>query len=305
MPVVQRLFTDEKTNSELIKKAIPVQNMNAEIQREIIQPAAGMTKNIDGINNSRSANSGIETVIRQKTTKTSENTIQRDFGTNEGASGDDLRSLLSSLPTHYEMPKEQIEAIRSGKNDSQQNSIIQREYSRTQSDGNQQIQKNSPVPIASTENEVQRTVDFILPNSSKNSRPTESVSEIQREFSGNEQHSMNALPFSKGSKQFSGENSGNTSSGKSKNNYFPGVSNFSETSGNATIQREIDTSSSDESASKQNSSKPTNKLTDEDFKDILDEKPTVTSRELEILADRLLPRIKRIMRSEMERSIFR
>ena len=33
--------------------------------------------------------------------------------------------------------------------------------------------------------------------------------------------------------------------------------------------------------------------------------PEITSQQLEELADKLLPRIKRIMRAEMERSLFR
>lgn len=314
MPVIQRIFTDEPTLQETEKTAVSAHNENSVIQRQMIQSMDHLPENIDGVNNSISPIDERSNVIQREIIKRAEplsdseisqknadNTVQREIST----AGGDLQSLLSTLPTHYEMPKEQIEAIRSGKNISSQNSSIQREYSRIPSDINQQSKKEDHMSAISTQNEIQRTVDLVLPKPPEKSKGSGSVSKIQRESVKKDQPAMMSFPFPTSMGQLPGANSENRSSRNYQNNDYPGDSDFSGASGSDTIQRELDTKSSEKSGKTTDSTDFGFLFSDKEKEEIKKESPKVTPRELEILADRLLPRIKRIMRSEMERSIFR
>ena len=314
MPVIQRIFTDEPTHQETEKTAVSAHNENSVIQRQMIQSMDHLPENIDGVNNSISPIDERSNVIQREIIKRAEplsdseisqknadNTVQREIST----AGGDLQSLLSTLPTHYEMPKEQIEAIRSGKNISSQNSSIQREYNRIPSDINQQSKKEGHISAISTQNEIQRTVDLVLPKPPKKSKGSGSVSKIQRESVKKDQPAMMSFPFPTSMGQLPGANSENRSSRNYQNNDYPGDSDFSGASGSDTIQRELDTKSSEKSGKTTDSTDFGFLFSDKEKEEIKKESPKVTPRELEILADRLLPRIKRIMRSEMERSIFR
>ena len=314
MPVIQRIFTDEPTHQKTEKTAVSAHNENSVIQRQMIQSMDHLPENIDGVNNSLSPIDERSNVIQREIIKRAEplsdseisqknadNTVQREIST----AGGDLQSLLSTLPTHYEMPKEQIEAIRSGKNISSQNSSIQREYGRIPSDINQQSKKEDHISAISTQNEIQRTVDFVLPKPPEKSKGSGSVSEIQRESVKKDQPAMMSFSFPTSMGQLPGANSENRSSRNYQNNDYPGDSDFSGASGSDTIQRELDTKSSEKSGKTTDSTDFGFLFSDKEKEEIKKESPKVTPRELEILADRLLPRIKRIMRSEMERSIFR
>ena len=205
-------------------------------------------------------------------------TVQRE--TASGSSGD-LSELLKGLPTHYEMPQEQIEAIRFGK-----------QYTPSGSSG------------SAPENAVQR--EMLPPKKTEKlsaaGRPRKSS--VSREYDPEQ-----SSPFS-GQWDLPSGSFGQKNSAGNQGSPF----RSSESSGNnsdSVVQREYLESEKTESrietepAAPQSAAKDESPAENELNKRLEELLPEVTAKQLDQLADQLLPRIKRIMRNEMERSLFR
>ncbi|MBQ6481619.1 MAG: hypothetical protein IJI45_10915, partial [Anaerolineaceae bacterium] len=293
LPAVQKQQSVGTVQREILKSAQPVSTSSDVvssgnvIQRESM-PEGEVFQNLHGMTN--------------------ESVLPFDNSVVQREPNDNLASLLRSLPPHYEMPKEQIEAIRSGTAYTPQNDVVHREIIPLQ-DTKEQSQNNTSLSEAKIQPVVQREAEFILPkrHSDNSSEKAEQESTIQREISSSQSKKIlnSALPMgSFGSSNSSGADSSRQSFGNTPSNYFPGVTN-NNVQNSGTVQREFKDkfdSAIDSLFPDSLKSKPASGKSDDDEQNTA---PEVTRRDLDMLADKLLPRIKRIMRSEMERSIFR
>ena len=296
LPVVQRQMSAEVNRRETLKSAVPMvpsdrndSNSGNVIQRERSQKGADFNTQQSPIQNTGSSvNSHVSSAVP---------VVQRE-------PDDDLSSLLRSLPMHYEMPKEQIESIRRGEPQKAQNNAVQREYVRPGSSSKPDINDSQRLsPAASVQSSVQRELDLVLPKhkTGDSGSNSENAAFVQRELISklpdtgvNPSNSTVMRSFG----NLSGANS-RPQGDRSTQSPFPGTENhFNDRPDSSTIQREMAekpaTDISDIGSDAEEAAAPD--------KDLL---PEVTPRDLEKLADKLVPRIKRIMRSEMERSIFR
>ena len=273
--VVQRepLKTAEPVRAHEEKTVMPVISESEKtgvVQREPLKTA-------EPVNDTAKKNGTLSTA----------NTVMRE----SASSTDDLSSLLSSLPTHYEMPKEQVEAIRSGSSYTagQNEATVQREPADTGKPGKgSSTGKNAKA--ASRSGTVQRESDFALPHSlaGRKAGTGKSSSTVQREFDQT--------------------NQGRKTADNSRPNSFPADrGSFPEQSEPDTIQREIAApESSGVTADANESAADTSTANEAAVKETIEKAiPEVTPRQLDALAEKLLPRIKRIIRAETERSIFR
>ena len=296
LPVVQRQMSAEVNRRETLKSAVPMvtsdrndSNSGNVIQRERAQKGTDFNTQQSLIQNTGSSvNSHVSSAAP---------VVQRE-------PDDDLSSLLCSLPMHYEMPKEQIESIRRGEPQKAQNNAVQREYVRPGSSSKPDINDSQRLsPAASVQSSVQRELDLVLPKhkTGDSGSNSENAAIVQRELISklpntgvNPSNSTVMRSFG----NLSGANS-RPQGDRSTQSPFPGTENhFNDRPDSSTIQREMAekpaTDISDIGSDAEEAAAPD--------KDLL---PEVTPRDLEKLADKLVPRIKRIMRSEMERSIFR
>ena len=296
LPVVQRQMSAEVNRRETLKSAVPMvpsdrndSNSGNVIQRERSQKGADFNTQQSPIQNTGSSvNSHVSSAVP---------VVQRE-------PDDDLSSLLRSLPMHYEMPKEQIESIRRGEPQKAQNNAVQREYVRPGSSSKPDINDSQRLsPAASVQSSVQRELDLVLPKhkTGDSGSNSENAAFVQRELisklpdtgvnpsNSTVMRSFGNLPGANNRPQ----------GDRSTQSPFPGTDNsFNNRPDSSTVQREMTekpkTDISDIGSDAEEAAAPD--------KDLL---PEVTPRDLEKLADKLVPRIKRIMRSEMERSIFR
>jgi len=239
----------------------------------------------------------------------------------ERESDEDLQSMLSRLPKHYEMPKEQIEAIRSGKpytgnkglSSSGQEAEVRREFSDSADRFGSKAGAAKQVPgsqaaEAIARDIVQREPEFVLPKKSGSSdRAHDNAGQVvQREIDGNIVQPEKTVP---GTVKMPGI--GNMPNAFFGQNSFKGNSsgpsdNYSRSDGNdGLVQREPMTGSEPDTIQREllDAAGPEN---DRTAQENIDEARTpVTAKQLDRLADKLVPRIKRIMRAEMERSVFR
>ena len=293
LSAVQKQQSEGTVQREILKSAQPIStSSDVDLSGNVIQrenmPGGDGYQNLHGMSN-ESISSFDNSVIQREP-------------------NDNLTSLLRSLPTHYEMPKEQIEAIRSGTAYTPQNDVVHREIIPLQ-DSKVQSQNNTSLSEAKIQPVVQREAEFVLPkrHNDNSSEKAEQVSTIQREISSSQPKKIlnSALPMgSFGSSNSSGADSSRQSFGNTSSNYFPGVTN-NNVQNSGTVQREFKDkfdSAIDSLFPDSLKSKPASGKSDDDEQNTA---PEVTRRDLDMLADKLLPRIKRIMRSEMERSIFR
>jgi hypothetical protein len=161
-------------------------------------------------------------------------------------------------------------------------------------------------PVQKTE--IQRESNFVLPKPQNGNKPenknTDAV--VQRE---NFTKPSGSNSFKSSSKQTTGFGQlphggfGNNNFAKNSGSLPSGESYFERNQPLNTVQREMN----DAGSAAQNSTPispviNTEKILEEELNE---HQPEATARQLEILADRLVPRIKRIIRAEMERSIFR
>ena len=254
-----------------------------------------------------------------------EKTVQRELNENAGkqihtdADNTVRREIKPGTLMHYEMPQQQIDAIRSGN----KADTVRREMDHESSEKPHQMA--APVIQPPT---VRRESNFVLPKTqSSNKAQEESAgSVIQRAYAAwNSDNRFSGLPFpgmGNMGKQGPSLNSSQKMSGKS--------SSGNDSRSSSTIQREMlgdlvtkakDAASSATSAAQSavssaktavssvfsknepdTSEKDDNDAAEKVLETLL---PEITSQQLEELADKLLPRIKRIMRAEMERSLFR
>ena len=228
--------------------------------------------------------------------------VQRAPLDTDSTSGDDIGSLLSSLPTHYEMPREQIEAIRSGQNDTAQHNAVQREYVPSHAENSLAENVNATTAAPMVENTIQREPNFVLPSQRKKSNTSTSENEpvIRRESKPAQASPVPA--FNSSMHPGSGFFSSNSNNFNKPQNMYPGVNSAQTQQPVGVIQRDMLDDVMDKFV---NSESTGSKTVDDSTGEVEEILPEVTPRDLEILADRLLPRIKRIMRAEMERSIFR
>ena len=303
MPVVTEPVAENLVQREPLETAKPVREAPAKvetvsenktadvIQREPLETAAPIQEKPEKVDMPVISDAAAPDVIQREPLSA-------------GDKSEDFSSLLSSIPTHYEMPQEQIDAIRAGKSYSAP--TVQREMDDSEPEKKQT--ENKAAAAVPSKNEVQREPDFVLPKARKESRSNSSQSqaEVQREMQPNARaQSFPGLQF--GPKP--GPNPTGSQSGPA--GYFPGVSNSPMDNGNAsgTIQREMEDSApaANEKPAEGTDSPAGDKVDGTPaVKDALNDLlPEVTSKQLDALADKLLPRIKRIIRAETERSIFR
>ncbi len=239
----------------------------------------------------------------------------------ERESDEDLQSMLSRLPKHYEMPKEQIEAIRSGKpytgnkglSSSGQEAEVRREFSDSADRFGSKAGAAKQVPgsqaaEAIARDIVQREPEFVLPKKSGSSdRAHDNAGQVvQREIDGNIGQPEKTVP---GTVKMPGI--GNMPNAFFGQNSFKGNSsgpsdNYSRSDGNdGLVQREPMTGSEPDTIQREllDAAGPENDRTAQE--NIDEARKPVTAKQLDRLADKLVPRIKRIMRAEMERSVFR
>ena len=225
---------------------------------------------------------------------------------------DDLQSLLSGLPTHYEMPKEQIEAIRSGKpytpsaaGNASSGDTVQREpadQSRQTAGSKQNAPKqkaqgndSKQAAEAVTRDIVQRESDFVLPKQQKSGASEKSA---EREAPKKENKKASSAPKLAGLPQGNfGQNgpAGNSGAFSAPSGGFAGAQ------ASGVVQREMSSATEAKQVLDAAENTPAENV-EQKVEAVF---PEVTARQLEILADKLVPRIKRIMRTEMERGIFR
>ncbi len=237
---------------------------------------------------------------------------------------EDLTSLLSRLPTHYEMPKAQIEAIRSGKpytgnkgaEGSSRETVVNRQYTKTipqpseQKKSSENVITDGKAAEAAVHKTVQREPALVLPKQQKHADPVKGKTEqtVQRE-----NETTSAVP------NFSGASTGKMPGASKKphdsfgQNGFMGIGGFGTTNNGffggqpGLIQREpLESSEPDTVQRAPISATETayeNKVSSDEISE--DVPKTLTARELDTLADKLVPRIKRMMRAEMERNVFR
>ena len=293
LPVVHRQQSAESVQRETLKTAKPVNTLSAaDLSGNVIQREKLTGEDVSQLYHGMTGASADASLIQREP-------------------NDDLTSLLKSLPSHYEMPKEQIESIRSGTPYTSQNNAVQREFIPPQY-GNEQskAQNSASLSEARAQSIVQREAEFVLPKryTDNISKSEELKSTVQREVSSSHasKKSNSSLPM--GNSGF--VNSSEAASTRQNNNttlsnYFPGVDNSNNNAQTSdTVQREFSdklNSAIDSIMPDSLKSKPSSGQSD----DNTEAAAKVTRRDLDILADKLLPRIKRIMRSEMERSIFR
>ena len=292
LPVVQRQRASETVQRESLKTAVPVESSAGVpqmpvLRREFSENHSRQEKQPGG-SHSEGTPAAATPVIQRES----------DF-----SSGDDLQSLLSSLPTHYEMPRAQVEAIRSG--NIPQSNAVQREYQASQPEK----QGEKAVSTASPQSMIQREPDLVLPKQqnhnaayTQNSAAGEPV--IQREMAAPSKKS--SMPFPgvlPGFGQTSGSHN-NSSNFQKPQNMFPGVNTSYNSQTSDMVQREImEPAAVPETGINEEDAVTAGRDLVSSIKDELP--PEVTPQELDILADRLMPRIKRMMRAESERSIFR
>ena len=292
LPVVRRQHASETVQREPLKTAVPVESSAGTLQmpvlrREFSENHSRQEKQPGGSHSEGTPAAAMPVIQRES-----------DF-----SSGDDLQSLLSSLPTHYEMPRAQVEAIRSG--NIPQSNAVQREYQASQPEK----QGEKAVSTASPQSMIQREPDLVLPKQqnhnaayTQNSAAGEPV--IQREMAAPSKKS--SMPFPgvlPGFGQTSGSHN-NSSNFQKPQNMFPGVNTSYNSQASDMVQREImEPAAVPETGINEEDAVTAGRDLVSSIKDELP--PEVTSQELDILADRLMPRIKRMMRAESERSIFR
>ena len=255
----------------------------------------------------------------------SDKTVQRKMSPEQGAGGGSLSDLLKGLPTHYEMPKEQIEAIRSGRpytghsDAGKEPPTVSRELSDgigKMSDPENRPEagaRNSGAGRAAAEavvqNIIQREPDFVLPKHTNGpvSENQTSEPEVRREILSQPaaSHSFSqtagklpgagkTLPGSFGQKGLPGS----TGAAPLNNGFFGGVTGL--------IQRESEDNGSPAPSPSEKASADQETGSDEAAEEKIHALfPEVTATQLDTLADKLVPRIKRMMRAEMERSVFR
>ena len=263
----------------------------------------------------------------EKPASQAENSIvQREMDRGQDHGGESLSDLLKGLPTHYEMPKEQIEAIRSGKPyvrpqhsvTGSQAAAVQRELSDKlpkptghADPSENRPRKSGPHPeAAAVQKTVQRETELVLPKQKTGSAPDKGTPEpvVQRESASKPAASRaDSLPgklpgspvLPMGSFAPNGFMGSGGRSGSSENGSFgaqPGLVQREplDMDEPPTIQRELPDTGNAQASSSDEAEKADGEMPQ-----------IVSARQLDALADKLVPRIKRMMRAEMERGVFR
>ncbi len=238
---------------------------------------------------------------------------------------EDLQSLLSRLPKRYDMPQAQIEAIRSGKpysgnqnsSSSAKDTVVRREFSGSSDRSGEQTGARKPIPDrqaseAAVRNSVQREPELVLPKKHGGNAPENKKAEsvIHREIQRSTEQSANSAPDAgripdSGNKphSFFGQNGFVGNGFRPSDNRFPGVQT-------GLVQRELLDSPESETVQREpmadTGAESDISSASQALEDKIDEaRVPVTAKQLDRLADKLVPRIKRMMRAEMERSVFR
>ena len=249
--------------------------------------------------------------------------VQREMSHGQDHEGESLNDLLKGLPTHYEMPKEQIEAIRSGKPYVKPQSVsaapetaVQRELpdgpSKPAGHRAQAASRNGRQQAAEAviRNIVQREPELVLPKQKKEkvSDSTKSEPVVQRESSSKpaaaekkkssvKMPAVPVLPM--------GSSAPNGAMGSAPRIAASPAGSFGGDTG--LIQREPLDAEEPPVVQREPMGTGNNQASSADESDNESGKmpQIVSSRQLDSLADKLVPRIKRMMRAEMERGVFR
>ena len=120
-----------------IESAKPVSGTRETVQREGLKSAAPLDTHADIP----------QMPVVQRESAESDNIVQRASDL-----PDDIKDMLQGFPTHYEMPQEQIDAIRSGQTYTPQSNAVQREFEPAQ----QENKNEKSISAAAPHNIVQR-----------------------------------------------------------------------------------------------------------------------------------------------------